>query len=92
MTYLLWLTGGWLGLHHFYLGRDKHALVWYCLPGGYFGFGWFRSETDRYIFLPFDDITSEFCTRYGVYGADHERIRGVKAGSKNVTFFHFSLT
>jgi len=42
VAYFLWLTGGWLGLHHFYLGRDKHALVWYCLPGGYFGFGWFR--------------------------------------------------
>ena len=37
-----WLLGGWLGLHHFYLGRDKQALVWWCLPGGYFGLGWFR--------------------------------------------------
>ena len=42
VTYLLWLLGGWLGLHHFYLGRDKQALVWWCLPGGYFGLGWFR--------------------------------------------------
>ena len=42
VTYLLWLLGGWLGLHHFYLGRDKQALVWWCLPGGYFGLGWVR--------------------------------------------------
>ena len=42
VAYLLWLVGGWLGLHHFYLGRDKQALVWWCLPGGYFGLGWLR--------------------------------------------------
>jgi len=42
LAYLLWLVGGWLGLHHFYLGRDKQAFVWWCLPGGYFGLGWIR--------------------------------------------------
>ena len=25
ITYVLWLVGGWLGLHHFYLGRDKQV-------------------------------------------------------------------
>ena len=25
LTYVLWLVGGWLGLHHFYLGRDKQV-------------------------------------------------------------------
>ena len=42
VAYFLWLVGGWLGLHHFYLKRDKQAFVWWCLPGGYFGLGWIR--------------------------------------------------
>jgi len=42
VAYLLWVVGGWLGLHHFYLKRDKQAFVWWCLPGGYFGVGWLR--------------------------------------------------
>jgi len=42
MAYLLWALGGWFGLHHFYLGRDRQALVWWFLPGGYFGLGWIR--------------------------------------------------
>ena len=33
LTYLLWLCGGFLGLHHFYLGRDKQAFIWWCFPG-----------------------------------------------------------
>ena len=35
ITYLLWLFGGLLGLHHIYLGRYKHALVWYTTFGGF---------------------------------------------------------
>ena len=31
----LWLFGGFLGLHHFYLRRYRQALVWWCLPGQY---------------------------------------------------------
>ncbi|OWF45497.1 dnaJ homolog subfamily C member 22-like [Mizuhopecten yessoensis] len=42
VAYILWLTGGWLGLHHFYLGRDKHAFVWWATWGGCLGLGWFR--------------------------------------------------
>merc|ERR1711962_408205 len=42
VAYILWLLGGWFGLHHFYLGRDRQAFVWWCLPGGYFGLGWIR--------------------------------------------------
>lgn len=42
VTYLLWLLGGFIGLHHFYLGRDRHALVWLLFAGGYFGIGWLR--------------------------------------------------
>ncbi|CAJ1085203.1 dnaJ homolog subfamily C member 22 [Xyrichtys novacula] len=41
VTYALWAAGGPLGLHHLYLGRDSHALLWMLTLGG-FGFGWAR--------------------------------------------------
>jgi len=31
-AYMLWLFGGWGGLHHFYLGRHAQAIVWCVLP------------------------------------------------------------
>ena len=40
ISYVLWLFGGIFGLHHFYLHRDRHAFVWCCTLGGYFGIGW----------------------------------------------------
>ena len=42
ITYILWLIGGWVGLHHFYLKRDRHAFIWWATAGGIFGLGWFR--------------------------------------------------
>jgi len=42
LTYLFWLFGGGFGLHHFYLNRNVQGFLWLCLPGGYFGLGWFR--------------------------------------------------
>lgn len=42
VTYLLWLTLGALGAHHFYLGRDRQAFVWWMTLGGYFGLGLIR--------------------------------------------------
>lgn len=41
VTYALWAVGGPLGLHHLYLGRDSHALLWMLTLGG-FGLGWAR--------------------------------------------------
>ncbi|KAG5680456.1 hypothetical protein PVAND_009964 [Polypedilum vanderplanki] len=40
ITYILWLFGGFFGAHHLYLHRDRHAFVWWCTLGGYFGIGW----------------------------------------------------
>ncbi|XP_035238627.1 dnaJ homolog subfamily C member 22 [Anguilla anguilla] len=40
-AYALWALGGPLGLHHLYLGRDSHALLWLLTLGG-FGVGWAR--------------------------------------------------
>ncbi|XP_053560936.1 dnaJ homolog subfamily C member 22 [Bombina bombina] len=39
VAYGLWALGGPLGLHHIYLGRDSHALLWMLTLGG-FGIGW----------------------------------------------------
>ncbi|XP_041860858.1 dnaJ homolog subfamily C member 22 [Melanotaenia boesemani] len=41
VAYALWVVGGPMGLHHLYLGRDSHALLWMLTLGG-FGFGWMR--------------------------------------------------
>ncbi len=39
-AYLLWLIGifGWLGFHHFYLGKIGKGIIW-ILTGGVFGIG-----------------------------------------------------
>jgi DnaJ family protein C protein 22 len=41
VAYICWVFGGPLGLHHFYLGRDKQAFVWWMSLGGFF-LGWIR--------------------------------------------------
>lgn len=42
IAYLLWLLGGWFGLHHFYLGRDKQGILWLTSFSGLFVIGWLR--------------------------------------------------
>ena len=42
VAYFLWFVGGWFGLHHFYLRRDRQAFVWCCTLGGGFGIGLLR--------------------------------------------------
>ena len=39
-AYLLWIISifGWLGFHHFYLGKYLKGIVW-ILTGGFFGIG-----------------------------------------------------
>ena len=38
LAYLFAVTGGIFGLHHLYLGRTQHALLWFTTFGG-FGIG-----------------------------------------------------
>lgn len=42
VAYLLWLTLGFIGAHHFYLGRDRQGFLWATTWGGIFGVGWLR--------------------------------------------------
>lgn len=42
VAYFLWLTLGWFGVHHFYLGRDKQGILWLTSFAGFFGVGWIR--------------------------------------------------
>ncbi|XP_045784946.1 dnaJ homolog subfamily C member 22 [Maniola jurtina] len=48
-AYVLWIVGGIYGLHHFYLGRDFQAFVWWSTLGG-FG-GWLADVVNlpRYV-------------------------------------------
>ena len=60
VAYGLWFLFGWLGVHHFYLRRDRHAFFTFVTLGGVFGIGWFRDlfNLPRYV----DDVneTPEF--------------------------------
>ena len=40
LTYVLWLFGGFFGLHKWYLGRPLMGLVYLFTFGGGFGIGW----------------------------------------------------
>ena len=40
VTYILWACFGLFGLHHFYLGRDRHSIWLFYTMGGFYGVGW----------------------------------------------------
>ena len=51
VSYICWFLGGPFGLHHFYLGRDLQAFVWWSSLGGLF-LGWLRDlwRLPEYVF------------------------------------------
>lgn len=42
VTYILWITVGFFGIHHFYLGKEKQGVLWLTSFAGIFGLGWLR--------------------------------------------------
>lgn len=42
ISYTLLIFGGIIGLHHFYLGRDRHAFLYWSTLGGILGLGCLR--------------------------------------------------
>ena len=41
ITFVFWLIGGLVGLHHFYLGRDRQGFLWATTFGGFL-IGWLK--------------------------------------------------
>ncbi|XP_070570864.1 dnaJ homolog subfamily C member 22-like [Ptychodera flava] len=60
IAYILWLFFGWFGLHHFYLGRDRHAFVWWATFAGGFGLGWLRDAWRLYEYVEEANETAEY--------------------------------
>ncbi|XP_067931671.1 dnaJ homolog subfamily C member 22-like [Watersipora subatra] len=42
VAYILWFFFGWLGVHQFYVRRDRHAFFTWATVGGVFGISWLR--------------------------------------------------
>ena len=59
ITYLLWLFGGILGLHHIYLGRYKHAFIWYSTFGGFL-IGFFNDLTRMSDYIDYANNDDDF--------------------------------
>jgi len=64
VTYLLWMTLGWFGIHHLYLRRYRHGFVWLWTLGGCFGLGWL---------LEFGRLSSYVATANSRLGFTHQR-------------------
>ena len=52
VAWILQTFGGYLGLHHFYLGRTTIGLIWLIMFGG-FGLGW------AYDFVRLNELVHE---------------------------------
>jgi len=61
VAYLLWLTLGAFGTHHFYLGRDEHAILHAASLNGALCFGWWRDFfcMPRYVRAANEDIVHQ---------------------------------
>ena len=62
IAFFLWLFGGWFGLHHFYLRRDRQGFLWATTWGGFL-VGWLRDFTNlgRYV----EEANTEYPLRQG---------------------------
>lgn len=60
MAYFLWMTFGWLGVHHLYLRRHRHGFVWLWTFGGCCGLGWLLElwRLPYYVGIANDTVTT----------------------------------
>lgn len=65
IAFILWLTLGGLGVHHFYLGRDNQGLLWLTSFGGMFGVGWIRDFTRIRGYVKEANAHPQFLSDYG---------------------------
>ena len=63
VAYLFWLFLGFLGAHHFYLGRDRQGLLWLTSFGGIFSVGWIRDLTRIPAYVREANEDAEFLLR-----------------------------
>ncbi|GFS05504.1 DnaJ-like protein subfamily C member 22 [Elysia marginata] len=63
-TYLLWLFGGWAGIHHVYLGRLYQALAYFFTFGGGFGIAWLRDLYRIPAYVSWTNGDKEFQKRH----------------------------
>lgn len=89
VTYILWAVAGPLGLHHLYLGRDSHALLWMLTLGG-FGFGWIREviRIPAYVFEANQDADKE---KKGSSAADLPSVGPVRFAGQVCVGIYFGI-
>lgn len=75
LTYILWLFSGFFGIHHFYLGRDIQAFLWWCTLGGYFGLGWLRDIFYIPGYVAVANSEPETVHKYKEYVRSHPKVR-----------------
>lgn len=93
VTYILWFFGGCWGLHHFYLGRDRHAFIWWSTWGGLFGLGWVRDlwRIPQYVYAENRDpgYMNEFRARANSYKQPPFSV--VRFGGELIVGFMFGI-
>lgn len=88
LTYVLWLVGGFFGLHHIYLERDDQAFLWWCTLGGYVGCGWFRDIFHIPEYVADANEDKKFMEKHIQQLRTHETvITYVKIVSKRIDYF-----
>ena len=83
--YVLWFFGGWFGLHHIYLRRDRQAFLWFCTLGGGCGFGWFRDIVRIPEYVQEANNAEEFILEF------KDRIRSYRKPRKTYWYWYWYM-
>ena len=75
---MLCLFGGFLGLHHLYLGRRNFAVMYAC-TFGLFGLGWFVDlvRLERLVTQCNKDIAEDLANGYGYYAEPYGKLKDI---------------